>query len=164
MSSSDRRNVLTLLLALPVAACGFTPVYRAGGAAAGLDGAFQIAFEDSRDGYLLHAALENRLGMARAPRFDLKTALAVEEQQILLTAATGVSRISAYGAVQVTVADIATGTVLLERTYREAVGYSATSETAQTEASRRKAYERLMEALADKIALDLAAAAESWPS
>jgi LPS-assembly lipoprotein len=162
MSSSDRRQFLTILFALPVAACGFTPVYRAGGPAADLDGAFRISFEGSRDGYHLYEALEARLGPARTPRYDLATTLSVDEQRIVLVAATGVARISAYGAVAVRVTALETGALVFERTYRDVASYSATSETAVTQASRAKAYDRLMEVMADRIALDLAASAGDW--
>ena len=48
MSSSDRRIFLSLLAALPLAACGFTPAYGPSGPARGLLGRVRVDDPDGR--------------------------------------------------------------------------------------------------------------------
>ena len=69
MLLSRRKAALGGLLLLPLAvmsACGFQPVYGPQGAAQGLRGKVQIAAPDTRLGYDLVAALEDRLGRTQS--------------------------------------------------------------------------------------------------
>ena len=56
---------------LALAACGFAPAYGPNGSAAGLQGRIRIADPDTKNGFDLVSRLEERLGRAEAPRFDL---------------------------------------------------------------------------------------------
>ncbi len=61
MSSSDRRTVLTLLAALPVAACGFVPAYGPNGPAKALMGRVRVDDPGDKRSFDLVARLEERL-------------------------------------------------------------------------------------------------------
>ena len=67
MSLSDRRSFLSVLLALPVAACGFEPVYQQDTAALGLRGKVLLDTPTTEMIFDLNRALEDRLGATRDP-------------------------------------------------------------------------------------------------
>ncbi|NQZ73519.1 MAG: hypothetical protein HRT60_10645, partial [Dinoroseobacter sp.] len=73
MSLSDRRSFLSVLLALPVAACGFEPVYQQDTAALGLRGKVLLDTPTTEIIFDLNRALEDRLGATRDPIYGLRT-------------------------------------------------------------------------------------------
>ena len=160
---SDRRTVLLSLAALPLAGCGFTPVYQQNGAARGLHGKIRINLIESRDGFQLLSRLETRLGSAgvNAP-FAMTVDMAVSETDLILDVALGITRYTLTGVATISVKDVAADAVVLSGKLRETVGYSGNAETAQTVAAKRDATDRLIDSLADMIVLRLTSTAESW--
>ncbi len=163
MSLSDRRTLLLGLAALPLAACGFTPVYQKGGAAQGLQGQIFVALVDSHEGFGLLERLESRLGTAGSnARFAMALELEITEEKLIINALSGINRYTLKGKAGVKVTDQTTGTVVFSDTIREVVGFSGTTETAQSAAAKKDAYDRLVLALADQIVMRVNATAASW--
>lgn len=163
MSLSDRRRFVVMLAALPLAACGFTPLYRQDGAARALNGDIRFDLIESPEGFQLLEALEDRLGRpAAAPRFAGAITLAITSEELILTAATSLSRITLKADAVVTVNEVATGRQAFRETFRETIGYTSTTETLVTTTAERDARAKLMQALADQITVRLAASAEDW--
>jgi LPS-assembly lipoprotein len=163
MSLYSRRNFLLLLGALPLAACGYQPVLRKGSVARGLQGNLDFNLIDSREGFILLEALEKRFGAGGASaRYDVSVELMLEESDLVLTVATGLSRITIDGIAKVKVTDRSTGKEVFSEKIRDVIGYSANEETLATATSRRDARDKLVRSLADMIALRLSASAESW--
>jgi len=163
MSLSDRRGFLISLTAFGVAACGFEPVYRTGGAARGLNGQIRMDVIQGRDGFDLLRRIESRLGKPVSnPRFALAVEFVVTEDSLVLDAAKGISRFTLNGVAHITVKSMAEGTKVFAAKLRETTAYSGTSETGQTDAAKRDAHSRLATAMADQIVTRLTSTAESW--
>ena len=159
----DRRTLLLTLCTLPVAGCGFAPVYRQGGAASGLHGQIRPNLIESREGFELMTRLDERLGAPRADaRFDMTVDLTFRQDELILDVTNGITRYTLNGTAKISLTDRTTVTVVLTDIVRDTAGYSGTAQTAQTEAAKRDAYTRLAIALADKIVLRLTSTAESW--
>jgi len=151
------------LLALPLAGCGFTPVYRKGGAAAMLTGNLRFAPIDSRLGFLLREGLEHRFGRPRTDaRFDVALDLAITEKELTLIAATGLGRNTLSGKLTVGVIDRESGKKVFSDTLHQTAGYTSSAETLVTEASKKDAETRLVKALGNSLALRLASSAADW--
>ena len=151
------------LAALPLAACGFKPVYQAGGAARQLQGQIHFNLIQSREGFALLERLESRFGPgSEKSRFMAKLDLQISQDDLLLDATNGISRFTLNGKVLLTLSDRTKNSVILTETFRDVAGYSGTSETAETVAARSDAYNRLVDALADQIILRLTSTAEGW--
>lgn len=163
MLYSDRRKFLIALGALPLAGCGFQPVYQQGGAARALHGDIQFNLIDSREGFVLLEQLEKRLGAGEASaRFAANIVLMIEETELTLTAATGLVRTTLNGTIKLTVTDRTSGTEVFADKLRDTVAYSGNEETLVTSSSKRDAYDRLVLTLADQIVLRLTSTAENW--
>ncbi|MCA8867123.1 MAG: hypothetical protein KDA67_00555 [Rhodobacteraceae bacterium] len=163
MSSLDRRTLLLSLAALPLAACGFQPVYREGGAASRLKGQIRFNLIDSRNGFVLLEHLEARLGRpAGDPRFEATITLGTVEEELVLATASSLSRFTLNGSALVKVIDTQNSTEVFSDNFRETTGYTASAETAVTTAGKRDANDRLMRAMAEQIVLRLTATAQSW--
>lgn len=162
MSSCDRR---TFLLMLPVAvaalsACGFTPVYGPGGTASALRGKVEVQAPATADEYLLVRDLEERLGRATQPEYQLALVLATETQGQAVTASNETTRYSIVGEVDFVLTRIATGQTVASGQVQNFTGYSATGSTVETLAGERDARARLMTILADQINTRLVATAD----
>jgi len=163
MLSFDRRTLFLTLTALPLAGCGFTPVYQSGGAAGQLQGRIRTGVIKGRDGFNLVKQIEQGLGSpnAGAP-FSMQVDLSVTEDTLILNATTGIARYTLNAVAAVVVKDIANNSVVFQDRMRETTGYSGTSQTGYTNAARLDAHMRLMTALGDQIVLRLASSAQSW--
>ncbi len=158
MSSFDRRTLLTLPLAL--AACGFTPVYGPGGTGTALRGRVLVQEPDAPDDYILVRTLEDRLGRAAAPAYDLGYTLTTQTEGQAVTATGETTRYSLVGQADYTLTDRRSGTVVASGRVQNFTGYSATGSTVETLAGERDARERLMTILADQIVTRLYATAD----
>ena len=112
MSSSDRRNFLFLMAALPVAACGFAPAYGPGGAASGLQGRIRVDDPSDKNGFDLVERLEERLGRPEAPRYALSYSITTTAIGVGITPENAITRYNLTGAVDWGLTDTATGTRL----------------------------------------------------
>ncbi|MBZ0128504.1 MAG: hypothetical protein K8F59_05270 [Rhodobacteraceae bacterium] len=164
MSLSDRRTFVLTLAALPLAACGFKPLYSEGGAARALHGDIRFDLIESPEGFQLLESLESRLGRPGAnPRYAGAITLAITAEQLILTAATSLSRITLKADASVTVTEAATGHQMFAESFRETIGYTSNTETLVTNTAERDARAKLMQALAEQITRRLAASAGDWP-
>jgi len=162
MSSYSRRNLLIALASLPLAACGFEPVYRAGGRAEALHGNIRFNLIESPEGFALLERLENRLGVAGANApYKAEIELVMEDTELTLVASTGLIRHTLSGYAMLTVRNGA-GDVVFTDKQVETVGYSENLQTVVTYGAKKDATERLTRSLADKIVLRIAASASSW--
>ncbi|MCX7644266.1 MAG: hypothetical protein N2Z62_03090 [Rhodobacteraceae bacterium] len=159
MSSSDRRTVLALL-ALPLAACGFTPVYAPGGPAAALRGSIRPDDPADRAAYAFVARFEDRMGRAGpgAP-WALGYRIAVQEVGAGLTPENVATRITLQGRLDWSLRPGGGGDPVASGTTEAFTAYSATGSTTANLAARRDAEQRLMILLADQLVTRLGAEA-----
>lgn len=151
MSLSDRRTVLALLVALPLAACGFTPVYQAGSDGAALRGAVRVDDPADRAQFDLNRAIEDRLGRSQAPRYGLAVALSVAETALAVQGTATITRYNLVGQANYELRDLATDTVLRRGTVDSFTSYSTTASPVATAAAETDARRRLSIALGDLI-------------
>lgn len=162
MSSSDRRTLLTLLAALPLAACGFAPVYGPGGTGSALRNRLEIEAPTTRQGFMLVARLEDRLGRPAAATHRLSWDLSVGSRGLALTGANSVTRINLDGTLTFRVTEVATDVQVQAGSVSTFTAYSNTGTPVATAAAARDAEDRLMVALADQLVSRLMAGAASW--
>lgn len=162
MSSSDRRQVLALLLVAPLAACGFTPVYGPGGSGDAIRGRVAIAAPEDPLAFSLVARLEDRIGRADSAAFRLTYRIGTSESELALTDADDINRINLAGTIAYEVTDTATGTEVQAGEVSTFTAYSTSGSPVATAAARRDAQERLMIALADQIVARLLAGSAGW--
>lgn len=162
MSSSDRRNFLFLMAALPVAACGFAPAYGPGGAASGLQGRIRVDDPSDKNGFDLVERLEERLGRPEAPRYALSFAIVTKPIGVGITPENAIRRYNLTGSIDWGLTDIATGTRLSGGRVNSFTSYSATGSTVAGLAAEQDAAMRLMRLLADQIVTRLIATSAQW--
>jgi LPS-assembly lipoprotein len=161
MSSSDRRGFLAALAALPLAACGFSPVYGPGGGGDRLRG--RIAFADPSDAlsFALVGRLRERIGQGAGP-YRLDYTITRSEAALGITGAQDVNRIRVNGVVSFTVTDTASGAEVQSGSVSTFTAFASSGSPVATAAARRDADLRLMTALADQIVSQLLARAAGW--
>ena len=168
MSSFDRRTLLAGTLAAGVAAglagCGFAPAYAPGGAGARLNNAVSVKAPEGRNGYLMTRALEDRLGRASDPRFDLIYALDVTSQPVAITNSNIATRYNLLGEATYALRSRDSGAVLMSGKVENFNSYSASGSTVATQSAERDAEERLIEILADQMIARLIAGAADLPA
>ena len=143
------------LLLLALAGCGFTPVNAPDGA---LRGQVAVFAPDTRDDFLLVQRLEERLGRAGFPRYDLDVEVAVSAQGLAVDAEGDVRRFNLIGRADYTLRGIETGEIVLSGQVENFTGYSTTDTTVAALAAEQNARARLMTILADDVVLRLQAA------
>ena len=149
MSSSDRRSLLLLPLAL--AACGFTPVYGPGGTGQSLQDNVSVADPVSRNDYFMVRRLEERLGRADEGAYALQVTTGISVQGLAVDPEGNRDRYNVVGASQYALTENATGRIVASGSVDNFTSYSATGTTIATRAASRDAQERLMVILADQI-------------
>lgn len=157
MSLSDRRSFLIALALLPLAGCGFEPAYGTGGAAQGLRGQVRIAAPTDRTGFALAGRLEERLGRADTPLYDLQYAIETDNEELAITEQQEITRYNLIGSVSYRLVDRQSATAVSSGTVQSFTSYSATSNTVATLTAERDARDRLMTILADQIVTRLIA-------
>jgi len=160
MSSFNRR--IFLLSPLALAACGFTPIYGRGSAAEALHGKIALGTVDSRLTFEFYEQLENRLGRAVAPLFQLDVTLSIESKGLAITQDNAITRYNLTGIASFTLTRIADNEVVLEDRLLAFTAYSATASAYATQVSERDANRRLAVSLADQINIRIASSAESF--
>lgn len=160
MSLSDRRTLVLGLLALPLAGCGFTPVYGPGGAGGLLQNRLRADDPADKDAFDLVARLENRLGRPGTTALRLKYEISVAEEGIAATADRFASRVQLVGQVRFSV--LQGDRPLTESKVDAFTAYSTTSTPLATRAAAEDARQRLMVILADGIVARLMAGARQW--
>ncbi len=162
MSSSDRRSVLALLAALPLAACGFTPVYGPGGSGDRLRGQIEMEAPGNQLAFSLVSRLEDRLGRAATAPYRLDYRITTSQSALAITDADEINRINITGTVAFSVTEAATGRVVQSGDVATFTAYATSGSPVATTAARRDAQDRLMIALADQIVARLLAGVDDW--
>ncbi len=162
MSSSDRRTVLALLAALPLAACGFTPAYGPAGPANGLIGQVRVDDPSDKNAFDLVERLEERLGRTRQPALLLSYQISAREQGQAIAPDNSITRYQVFGQAAFTLRDAATNAVLTEGKVEGFSAYSAVGTRVESDASEADAKVRLMRILADRIVTQLIATSAVW--
>lgn len=158
MSSFNRRHFLFGSLALPLSACGFTPVYGPNGGAGVLRGRVALAEPKNQNDFWLNGALERSLGVASEPAFDLSYSVNIENASVAISSTNTITRRDLIGAATYALRDRQTGEVVATGSVRGFTGFSNTGSTQATQTARSDANKRLMQILADQITQDLIAA------
>ncbi len=157
MSLPDRRTVLSLLAALLIAGCGFTPAYAPEGAGTKLRGHVAVQVPATRNDFALASRLETRLGAADAPAYDLGYSVTVYSISGGITPDNETTRYQLKGSVAYTLTDRATQARVAGGTVRNFTSWSATGSTVAGIAAEEAAAARLMQILADDIVTRLIA-------
>lgn len=146
-----------------LSACGFTPVYKQGGAASGLFNQMTFTVVEGRFGFELRERLIERLGMA-APdaRYRLTFDLDIESRDLVVNEAADIVRYNLTGVANYTVADRATNTLLFRDKVKSLTAYSATADTYPTTVAERAANIRLVRSLADLMVTRLSVTVQDW--
>lgn len=162
MSLSDRRHLLALLAAAPLAACGFTPAFAPGGPADGLTGSVRAADPQDQNSFDFVRSFEDRLGRPSAPRYSLAYKIETDTEGLAIARDNTTTRYQLRGTVTWSLNDLATGTRLTGGTAKNFTAWFDTGTTVATLAAREDAGRRLMQILADQIATQIIATAGSW--
>jgi LPS-assembly lipoprotein len=162
MSSSDRRSFLALLCALPLAACGFTPVYAPGGTGGTVRGRIAFAEPDDALAFSLVARLEDRIGRADGAAYLLDYSIATTDSALALSDTDDINRITITGSIAYTVTEIGTGVQVQAGEVSTFTAFASSGSPVATTAARRDAEQRLMIALADQIVSRLLTGAGNW--
>lgn len=159
MSWSDRRKVLGLLAAAPLAACGFSPAHAPGGAAHALRGAVVLADPADRNGFDFANRLEDRLGRATVPRFRLDWSVAAEPVGAGITPTGAITRYTLKGSARYALVRLGNGETVTSGNADSFTSWSTSGSTVATLSAEQDAHRRLMVILADQVVARLIAAA-----
>lgn len=143
--------LLGLVLLPALAACGFTPAFAPGGAAAGLKGAILIDAPSDHDAYQLVKHLEARLGQPTSPRFGLGYAIKTSTEGVGITPSQETTRYQLVGEVTYTLTDLVSAEIVESGSVKDFTAYAATGSTVSTLTAKRDTRNRLMVILGDKI-------------
>lgn len=158
MSWSDRRSVLALLAAIPVAACGFAPAYGPNGPTRALRG--RIAYQEPTDpnAFELVKQLEVQFGRPEAATHRLTYTLSVSAQAGGYTTANAITRYVLNGSAVWSLEEIATEQRVAGGTATGFTSWSAAGTTISSQVASDDASRRLMVILADQIGTQILAA------
>jgi len=166
MSSSDpssgRRAFLALLAPALLAACGFAPVYGAGGPARALLNRVRIDDPTDKNAFDLVERLEERLGRPQNVAFRLSYGITTRSKGLGITPDNSTTRYNIDGTATYLLRDAASGTPLAQGDVTTFVSYSASGSTVATVTAEQNAHERLMRLLADQIVNELIASSAGW--
>lgn len=173
MSLSDRsaaqpgrRAILAGLGLLPVAACGFTPMYGEGAPATKMLGRVEVSVIEGAAGFALRERLTGRLGPATEPTHRLDVTLAIAQTGVALTEENVTTRFNVVGDATFALVPLAGGPPVATGSVRAVTGYSApASETASafaTLVAEKDAERRVSLELAELIVQRLALSADDW--
>lgn len=145
-------------MALPLAACGFTPAYAPGGAGQALRGQVRASDPVTSQDFDFVAAFEQRLGRPAAPGMELAYQITTSERGAAQLSGLGSTRITLFGEITYSLTDIASGETLTSGRLRNFTNYSTTDTQLATRRAQEDAEKRLMRILADQVAARLMAA------
>lgn len=158
MSWSNRRSLLVLLAAAPLAACGFTPAYGPNGPAKALRG--RISYQEPTDpnAFELVKQLEVQFGRPEAPTHALRYTLTIGAQAGGYTTVNAITRYVLNGSAVWSLDNIATTQRVAGGTATGFTSWSAAGTTISTQVASDDAVRRLMVILADQMATQILAA------
>jgi LPS-assembly lipoprotein len=162
MSLSDRRQFLSLMAALPLMGCGFSPEFAPGAPATALKGQVLADVPADRLGFLFVSRIEERLGPPEAPAFLLSFQISTQRVDLAVTTEGSILRYNIVGQVAYTVRDARTGAVLTKGTAQSFTASAATQATIAAQSAEDDANKRLMLILGDQVVTRLIATAADW--
>lgn len=151
MSSFDRRTILTLLAAAPLAACDYKPVLGPRGLG---DVLWQKILADApadRLGFEFVSRFEDRLGRADGPLWALGYSIETDETGGAVTPGDVTTRYTLTGKLTWSIRRLESEQTVLEGTEEAFTAFSATGSSVSTLAARTDAENRLMTIFADKL-------------
>ena len=140
---------------LALSACGFSPVYAPGSDALDLRGAVLVEAPDTEEEFAFTGRIEERLGRASAPRYDLGFDLDTEVVGLAIDGSNNITRFNLEG--RLDWALLSDGATVREGRETAFTSWSATGSTISTLESERDARRRLMVILADRVVARLLA-------
>ena len=157
----DRRAFLLGLL--PLAACGFEPVYGPNSAAKRVLGLVDIEVQNGRAQFEFRDRFQEVMGETDVSAPYITTYdLNISERDIVISQAQGITRWSVEGTITYDVVSRETGAVVFSGSAQSNTAYNATSGTFQTGVARTDAIVRLARDLADKITTRMVVEAGDW--
>lgn len=151
-----------MLAGLPLAACGFRPVYGTGGPAQALVDKVRVDDPSDPNGFHLVERLEERLGRARHAEYKLAYTIGVSQHSLGLTGRNTITRYNIDGTVGYRLIRDSDGAQVFSGSVRSFVSYSSSGTTVATASASDDAYQRLMRLLADQIVNELLASSGRW--
>ena len=157
------KKIWFFLALLPLAACGFEPVYGTGTAATNMLGKIEIQMVKGRNGFELRDRLLERLGSVGidAP-YSLSFRTTIESDDLTISDDNDVTRFTLTGVTDFQITDKSAQAVVFDSTVTSNTAYSATSGTYATSIAERDANVRLNRDMADKIITLLSITAKDW--
>ena len=149
VASVSRRSAVVGLCSLPIAACGFRPVYGPGGPGQELRGRVAIADPENRLSFGLVTRLEERLGRSQVPAYELSYQISTRRAGLAISETNDTTRVRIDGAAQYLLREASTDRQLIAGEVSSFTAFSTTGSTLATDAAARDAEERLMILLAD---------------
>jgi len=117
---------------------------------------------DGLMGFEMRRALEDRLGLAQAPRYRLAVKPDVVSEGLAITQDNATTRYNLTGKASFTITRMGTATPVLDETVQAFTAYSAIAAPYATRVAERDANARLARALADQIVNRLAITSSRW--
>ncbi|SFS04962.1 LPS assembly lipoprotein LptE [Sphingomonas jatrophae] len=153
-----RRIAALLLIAATLPSCGLQPLYAGGGTGVAASGLDRIAVADmpGRAGWLMKAALTDRLRPSGEPVWRLEVALDDQIAGFGIRSDYAVTRERRTLRARYRLVDAAQGTVLLDATAGSDAGVDVVSSDYATIAAEQTALERLTQEVAQQITTRLA--------
>jgi LPS-assembly lipoprotein len=157
MSSSDRRTFMTLLAALPLAACGYVPAYGPQGAATALRNRIRLNEPSSKNEFDFVARVESRLGRAQDPIYRLGFTIGTKVIKGGYTPSNSITRYQLNGSAVWVLTDIVSGATVADGRVENFTSWSATGSTIAGLTAEEDAAYRLMQILADQVVTQIVA-------
>ena len=154
--------MMGLVAAVALSACGFQPAYGPNSPATRLQASIALDPPTEKNGFDLVERLEQRLGHADAPAYQLTYAIDTQTNAVGFTQTYAITRYNINGSVRYVLRDLASGAELTSGTVDSFTSHSASGTTVSTLIAERDAKARLMRLLADQIVLRLTATSGVW--
>ena len=162
MSSSDRRTFLVLMLGLPLAGCGFAPVYAPAAPAKALVGRIEADAPNDRYSFMFVTEFETQMGRPETPVYRLTYQIATQRYDLAVTTSGAILRYNLTGQITWSLVDLGTGATLTGGTVSSFTGSAATTSTVAAQTAEDNARKRLMQILATQIVTKITATAGDW--
>ena len=148
---------------LPLAACGFEPIYGVDKPANRIWGKINVEVSNGRNAFELRDRLNERLGAPEdTPIYMLKYKTNVVSKNLTISKDNDVTRYTLQGETSFELIDISTQKVVYKSNIVSNTAYSATAGTYPTAIAERDANVRLSRDMADKIVTLLLITAKDW--